>query len=271
MQEAGVDKRTGEIIRRPGTEFSWTDSAGRHVLLPDPGWSYNPSQGAALYDALTGRGGRLATTLPDPAVVPGNRSWRDYGLPATLLRRPAPPVGTPAEDADQAKRAIWDAIGGARGSYHVVETPAGLDDVTITDRFVDHLVDHHLRKEARERFADFVLPTMRDSEEVWLLAVEGPTGRIVYRPAVRGRLPGSRWPSRSPGRTGRIVGVDLPHRAHRPAPSARPPALHTSGGRVGMPLAMGQSLRLPECADYHGTGRVRTPHRRSAPPAATRR
>ena len=183
MQEAGVDKRTGEIIRRPGTEYSWTDSAGRrHVLLPDPGWSHNPGQGAALYDARLGRGGRLDTSLPDPAVVPDNRrSWKDYGLPATLPRRPAPPVRTPAGDPDQAKRAIRSAIGGDTGSYRIVETPAGLDDVTVTDRFVDHLVDHHPRREAREQFAEFVLPTMRDPDEVWLTAVEGPTGRIVYR------------------------------------------------------------------------------------------
>ena len=97
-----------------------------------------------------------------------------------LPRRPPPAVLPPAADAEQAKRAIRDAIGGTRG-YRVVETPPGLDDVTITESFVDHLVDHHPRREARERFAEFVLPTVRDPDEVWLAAVEGPKGRIVYR------------------------------------------------------------------------------------------
>ena len=181
MQEAGVDKRSGEIVRRPGTEYSWSDSAGSHALAPDPGWSYNPGQGAALYDAKIGRGNRLDLRVADPAVLPGDRTWRDHGLPATLPRRPAPPELPRAPDAEAAKGAIRDAIGGTRGSFHVVETPAGLDDVVVTDRFVDHLVDHHSRDEARERFARFVVPTLRDPDEVWLAALTGPDGRVVYR------------------------------------------------------------------------------------------
>ena len=38
-QQVGVDKRTGEVIRRPATEFR----QGDRVMTPDPGWNYNPA------------------------------------------------------------------------------------------------------------------------------------------------------------------------------------------------------------------------------------
>ena len=37
-QQVGVDKRTGEVIKRPATEFR----QGDRVMTPDPGWNYNP-------------------------------------------------------------------------------------------------------------------------------------------------------------------------------------------------------------------------------------
>ena len=37
-QQVGVDKRTGEVIKRPATEFRHGD----RVMTPDPGWNYNP-------------------------------------------------------------------------------------------------------------------------------------------------------------------------------------------------------------------------------------
>ena len=47
LQEVGTDKRTGEVVERPGTAYDWTDPATgkRWSLLPDPGWSYNPGRG----------------------------------------------------------------------------------------------------------------------------------------------------------------------------------------------------------------------------------
>ena len=84
MQEAGIDKRTGEIIERPGTAYAWTDAAGRaHTLLPDPGWSYDP--GRTPFGGLV-EGGRGVAAHLDPAVGEG-RSWRALGLPPRL---PAP-------------------------------------------------------------------------------------------------------------------------------------------------------------------------------------
>ena len=43
------------------------------------------------------------------------------------------------------------------------------------------MVDHVAERANRERFADFVLPTLRDPAEVWLQArVRADTGRVEY-------------------------------------------------------------------------------------------
>ncbi len=42
-QDAGLDKRTGEVRQADGWAFSFKDRTGKsHVMTPDPGWSYNP-------------------------------------------------------------------------------------------------------------------------------------------------------------------------------------------------------------------------------------
>ena len=44
----GTDKRTGEIIERPGKKIVWKDAAGdTKEFRPDPGWSYAPGRLAA--------------------------------------------------------------------------------------------------------------------------------------------------------------------------------------------------------------------------------
>ena len=60
-----------------------------------------------------------------------------------------------------------------------VETPAGLDDVYIPESFVDHIVAG--KRDHRERFADWILPSLRDPAEVWLTEVTDGRGRKAYR------------------------------------------------------------------------------------------
>lgn len=186
-QRVGVDKRTGEEITTEGVEYRFRARGRRHTLLPDAGWSYNPGAAAPLYDAPAG----------DPAlrslVVEGQRTWQDWGLPARVPAIPAPPRLPAAPDAAAAKRRIaerlsqpgFEPVGITRadGVRDVirsrVETPAGLDDVYIADSFIDHIVDR--KKDHRERFADWILPSLRDPAEVWLTEVTDGRGRKVYR------------------------------------------------------------------------------------------
>ena len=106
---------------------------------------------------------------------------------------PAPPRLPAAPDAAAAKRRIaerlsqpgFEPIGITRADgkqdvvFSRVETPAGLEDVYVTESFVDHIVDH--KKDHRERFADWILPSLRDPAEVWLTEVTDGRGRKVYR------------------------------------------------------------------------------------------
>ena len=188
-QEVGVDKRTGEVVTAEGTEYRFRSGGRRHTLLPDPGWSYNPGKASPLYD-------RPADGDLDPWPLADTRqqTWQDFGLPARVPAIPAPPRLPAAPDAAAAKRQIAERlrqpgfrpIGFTRAdgrkdvAFSRVETPEGLEDVLITQSFIDHLVDDH-QGHHRERFADRILPSLRDPAEVWLTAVTDPRGRTVYR------------------------------------------------------------------------------------------
>ena len=58
-----------------------------------------------------------------------------------------------------------------------VTTPDGLDDVVIAASFLPHVVEK--RGQARERFANYVVPTLSDPLEVWL--TEYPDGSFRRR------------------------------------------------------------------------------------------
>jgi len=68
MQQVGVDKSTGEVIERPGVK--WTDPVTGDVLLPDPGWSYNPGQKGPgdLSERLRKQAEHLGIDLPKPLL-----------------------------------------------------------------------------------------------------------------------------------------------------------------------------------------------------------
>ena len=184
QQRAGVDKQTGEIIERPGIAYRFRDAAGKeHVLLPDPGWSYNPGAGAT-FGPIDGDPTRL-----DAIVGDGGKTWRHFGLPARPASSPAPPRRRAAKSPDAALHQIEQALdrGGRRRSitradgkqdtvFGEVVTPEGLDNVMLTGGFVRHLARGH----GRDQFVEAVIPTLTDPAEVWLQ----PTlvkGRVFYR------------------------------------------------------------------------------------------
>ena len=74
-QEAGVNKRTGEVITVRGTQYRFTGKDGKsRVMTPDPGWSYNPGRA----------GGGSAGTAP-----PGASASRVVGAESRLLVKSA--------------------------------------------------------------------------------------------------------------------------------------------------------------------------------------
>lgn len=66
VADAGIDKRTGEVIRKPVTVWTGKDSAGKKVTFrTDPGWNYNPGEAAYGRDVELMR---KLTLVQDPAV-----------------------------------------------------------------------------------------------------------------------------------------------------------------------------------------------------------
>lgn len=184
-QVVGYNRRTGEAIVRPATTY-WIDGPGDAIeLTPDPGWNYNPGRAGAAFGPITGDPHALSP------LVGGQTDWRALGLPAALpaLRAPArlPAADTPAA----AKRQILDALAKGGGTlvsdggrdlvvFARLRAPTG-DDVLLTDAWLDHVVDDHARTDARERFAQFLAPTIATPAEIWLSATVSPFGEIVYR------------------------------------------------------------------------------------------
>ena len=138
-----------------------TRASSRHTLTPDPGWSYNPGR-----QPFGPPPGGDPTQLPN--IVAGQKPWSAYGglarvLPRDPPRAPIPAAATPAEARSRIREVLDDAGPG----YRRAKTPGGLDDVILTDDFIEHVAG---RTGERERFADFILPTIHEPAEVWLQA-----------------------------------------------------------------------------------------------------
>lgn len=198
-QEVGTDKRTGEVVTRPGTAWAWTDAGGKHVLLPDPGWSHNP--GASPFGGLV-PGDRGAVRPLDPAVGEG-RGWRALGLPPRLVPRPDPPRRERRPDRAERAGQVYGELppevepvavtrpdGRPDVVFARVKTPEGIDDVVLTHEFVDHVAG---KRDGREQFAGRILPTLTDPAEVWVqlrkAGEKGFTYRRVFLAAFEGREP----------------------------------------------------------------------------------
>ena len=169
-QRVGLDKRTGEIVERPATEFRSGRGAAAVRMTPDPGWSHNPGAGGPDGGGLP----PISLRPPDSKLNPTN--WRVLNLPASI---PAS-AGNPAIRRDIGKSdylAALTAAGAERIAvtrsdgvedtlFRRVRRPAGLGDAIIGERFVDHVIDDHPR-DRRTEFVEFAVPALRDPGEVW--------------------------------------------------------------------------------------------------------
>ncbi|MCY4431316.1 MAG: DUF935 family protein, partial [Rhodospirillales bacterium] len=192
QRRVATNRRTGKDIVRPTTEYQTVGPDGEPATVaPAPEWAYNPGKarsGTMPPDALGGLN-RLLERQP---------SWSQLGLPAVLPRsrarvsrreRPDEPLTT-----DEARAQIRDALSSAGAAriaitrddgrsdavFRRVGAPGDLEPVMVTEQFVEHIATD--RASRRERFADYILPSLRDPSEVWLAAtVRRDTGRVVYR------------------------------------------------------------------------------------------
>ena len=140
-----------------------------------PDWNYNPGRADETLRDLAGK------QFQSPA--PGGKNYRDFNLPdadktpASLIP-PAPPRLPPAKGRDEQLQVIETAVGMPDNGVRRVRTPGRLEDVVIRKDYLPHLV----RKQHREQWANYILPTLEDPLEVWLSPVKNnATGKIVYR------------------------------------------------------------------------------------------
>lgn len=173
-QQTGIDRRTGEVIYREGTRYD----GPRGPMTPDAGWSYNP--GAA--------GGPPDPNLPPISQAlppaPGQKTWRDYGLPAVIAaviaRSAARPSRVDVPDTQEARMAQFRqelTEGGFKPirfpngdvAFHGLDTPDGY--IYLTERFVYHVIVQRPH-EKRDEFVRYVIPTLKDPAEIWLEEVE---------------------------------------------------------------------------------------------------
>ena len=140
-----------------------------------PDRNYNPGKTDETLRELAGK------QFQSPA--PGGKNYRDFNLPdadktpASLIP-PAPPRLPHGKDKDAQLKIIEDTVGMESNGVRRVRTPGRLDDVVIRKDYLPHLV----KKQHREEWANYILPTLEDPLEVWLSPIKlKSSGKIVYR------------------------------------------------------------------------------------------
>ena len=81
-------------------------------------------------------------------------------------RLPVPPRLPKVDSKEQALAQVITALGIPKKGWRKVVTPDGLEDVIIRKAKLPHIVEEG--KGNRERFANYILPTLQSPLEVWL-------------------------------------------------------------------------------------------------------
>lgn len=199
--DAGVTP-TGESMKKVAPDVAmrdWLDkTTGKVRQVPvgiDPGFGYNPglagvrakAHNQMVQDKLTNSSTTLgaaarAAGLSVPTIakaIAGQPNWKTLGLPD--LRdvsgaAAAPNLLAGAASREAALETIRTALGIDVGGSIVVQSPVEL--VRLFDDSLPHVVDKDV--DARERYANFVLPTLRNPTEVWATHYDDATVRNRY-------------------------------------------------------------------------------------------
>lgn len=170
-----TDRNTGEVHTAMVGGYRLDERPGGRVVYVDPGFSRNPGKGwelwdeaRALPDVPPGVGGQTSTRTD---ILPGQLTFADYGLlkakeiPREELRL-SPERMPEAKTREEAVEQLATALGLEGDKARQVETPVG--SVMLQRDLVKHMVAKE--RDAREKYATFVLPTLEEPDEVWLTA-----------------------------------------------------------------------------------------------------
>lgn len=144
------EQRTVKGYRMPGGQY----------YFPDAGFDYSPGQ-TFVAD--------LKANTPEPPQRAAT-SWRKMGLPSlrdvpAAQRQPTPPMLPMAPSRAAAEAQLAKALGFAGDErLRTITTPMG--QRTIWRDNLAHLVAK--KADARERYANYILPTLEQPHEIWL-------------------------------------------------------------------------------------------------------
>lgn len=199
--DAGVTP-TGEKMKKVAPDVimrDWLDkSTGKIRQIPvgiDPGFGYNVGVASArakahdqmVQDKLSSAGSALASaaraaglSVPTIAkVIADQPNWKTLGL-ADLRDvsgvMAAPELLAGAASREAALETMRTALGIDAGASIVVQSPVEM--VRLFDSSLPHVVEKDV--DARERYANFVLPTLRKPTEVWATRYDDATVRNRY-------------------------------------------------------------------------------------------
>lgn len=174
-----ADKRTGEFDpakqKQRGVSIPDPSNPGRRITLwADSGWDYNPGEAWAQWDKngrITDCDGLLDFAEGDRCIpLLPQKSYKDFSRPdlrdvPASLRLAAPQLLERAATRAQAVERMADAIGVSMAHpLRVVDTP--IEQVAVRHEFLTHLIEKEA--DARERYANYILPTLQTPFEIWL-------------------------------------------------------------------------------------------------------
>ena len=164
---------SAEDLERRGLQPAHPDDLAG--FQPDLGWDHNPG---LLWQSPNPNPNDNARTW---AAIPGQDTWKSpkYKLPAAkdLRSIEAPPLLPAAKTREQARTALDTALGlSANNPRRFLKTP--VDEVLINRERIAHVVEKE--EDARERYANYILPTLTEPNEVWLTAYANGE-KIEYR------------------------------------------------------------------------------------------
>lgn len=193
---------TGDVMKKTAPDVvmrDWLDKrSGQIRSIPagiDPGFGYNPGtasvrvkqQGQVVSEKLATLSPAVADAakvagVAIPAIakaIAGQPNWKSLDLPdlrtfQSAVKAPALLEG--ATSTELALDTIRTALGIKAGGSIVVQTPVEM--VRLHDSSLAHVIAK--RADGRERYANFVLPTLRNPTEVWATRYDDATLRHRY-------------------------------------------------------------------------------------------
>ena len=176
VQVEHVNRRTGEVTLGPrGIDpgFAYNAGQARELVLKQMAEAKLRAAEKALADAVRKAGVTVPKIAKEVADQPSWKTLERPDLRQMTPRAEAPEMLPAASSWEAAVSQLRGALGVPVGASRGVHTPVG--DVTILDELLPHVVEKRL--DARERYANFVIPTLMSPDEIWDTAYDDGTQR----------------------------------------------------------------------------------------------